>query len=88
MAAAEPDADLVVVVAHSLLGPVVACETAARTLLARSEQLPPAIREELLDHIVRRAELTAAALHDIVRGRAPELIAALDSLSGSASTQT
>lgn len=87
MSAAESDADLVVVIAHSLLGPVVACETAARTLLARGEQLPPAIRQELLDHIVRRAEVTAYALQDLVRGRAPELIAALDSLAEAAPSQ-
>ena len=83
----EPEDHLVVVVAHSLLGPVIACETAARTLLARGDQLSPETRTELLDYIVTRANMTAHALHDIVRGRPPELIEALDSLSATTPTQ-
>ena len=74
------DGDLVVVVAHSLLTPVWACEVAAKTILERGDQLSDDVRDELLQHIVARATFTAEMLVDLIRGGSASVIEALEGL--------
>ena len=84
VAEASPgDGDLVVVVAHSLLTPVWACEVAAKTLLERGDRLSDEVRNELLQHIVSRATFTAEMLVDLIRGGSAQVIEALEGLGAS-----
>ena len=81
----EPEAEeeLLVVVAHSLLGPVLACRTAAQMLLERHEILPADLREELLRHLALRARFTCDLLGDLIRGGSDALVDALAELDAS-----
>lgn len=79
--AEDHDDDLVAVVAHSLLAPVMSCATAAETLIAHHERLPPEARGELLDLIQSRADLTSGLLIDMIRGGSLGVIEALEGLS-------
>lgn len=77
-----PDpSDLTAVVAHSLLGPVMACHTAATTLRDRGEALTEEVQVELLRLIADRAETTTALLRDVMSGGSAPLLDALDALS-------
>ena len=77
----EGQADLLAIVAHALLNPVVAIATGAQMLVERGDELPDDLRVQLLRIMSQRSRETAELLADMVHGGRPELVAQLDALS-------
>lgn len=77
---AEPDDDVLAVVAHGLLGPVLAIRTAALTLSRTGDVLPADVRADLLVQMHERCQLVSDLLVDLIRGASPDVQAALQEL--------
>lgn len=71
--------DLLVVFAHSLLGPAMGAGAVAKILRDRPA-LAPDKRTELLELIIERSQLVIGVLGDIARAGSPALVDALDQL--------
>lgn len=76
------DDDLLAVVAHSLLNSMSVIAGNAETLAQHWERVEPATRAQLLDRITTQASHVSGVLADLVRSGRPELVAALESLTG------
>lgn len=74
--------DLIAVVAHSLLNSMAVVSGNAMTLLEHWARLDEGQRTDLLTRIVTQASHVNGVLTDLVRSGRPELIDALESLTG------
>ena len=81
------DDNLVAVLAHSLIGPVAACQIAAGTVRDHPE-LPAELRGELLQRIVSSSRLAIDMMQDMVRGASGAVLDALRELEVEAGSRT
>jgi hypothetical protein len=74
--------DLMAVMAHSLLNSVGVITGAAETMKLHWDRLDDAVKVELLDKIIGQSALVSGILGDLVRSGRPEIVEALDHLTG------
>ena len=74
--------DLMAVMAHSLLNSVGVITGAAETMKLHWGRLDDAVKLELLEKIIAQSALVTGVLGDLVRSGRPEVLEALEHLTG------